>query len=201
MSARTERETGRFHAREEEEEEEEVCVLAGLCTVWPCLFSICCIPPFLLPLPSFSAARPPPPFNNPLFIFLPGRRRGGPHNAGGRGEIINRTQTHSMTGRLRSAHLSPCVLAHVCLSASCVCTSRTERAGPVGNLRLFDLAICYLYLVRLCSFTNYTRRFVTSRPHSSYKPGSFSVQANDASPTGHRSDMFPPPSLSKFSEV
>lgn len=160
-------------------------VLAGLCTVWPCLFSICCIPPFLLPLPSFSAARPaapPPSPNNPLFIFLPGRRRGGPHNAGGRGEIINRTQTHNMTGRFAFCPSLLVCSAHVCLSAPRVYTLQTRASrGPVGNLRLFVLAFCFLYLVRLITRGDLSRVLVCSCAPPPltllYKPGSFSVQA------------------------
>ena len=103
VSVRTERETGRFHAREEEG------VLAGLCTVWPCLFSICCIPPFLLPLPSSSAARPPHLLTILFLFFFQGGDEADhtTQEAGGK-SLTAHKHTIWLVG-LRSAHLSSCV--------------------------------------------------------------------------------------------
>lgn len=187
----------------------------GGCPRWPlycmALFVFYMLYPSLPPpsalLLSCSPGRPPPSPNNPLFIFLPGRRRGGPHNAGGRGEIINRTQTHNMTGRFAFCPSLLVCSAHVCLSAPRVYTPQTRASrGPVGNLRLFVLAFCFLYLVRLITRGDLSRVLVCScappPSHFFTNQEASACRLNDAIPSGHRSDMFPPPPrFPEFSEV
>lgn len=141
MKWREERQTWKQREKSEREDREgnwEIsCEGGGGCPRWPlycmALFVFYMLYPSLPP-PSallLSCSSPPPP-NNPLFIFLPGRRRGGPHNAGGRGEIINRTQTHNMTGRFAFCPSLLVCSAHVCLSAPCVYAPQTRASrGPL----------------------------------------------------------------------
>ncbi len=103
-----------------------VAALAGLCTVWPCLFSICYIPPFLLPLPSTLFLSCSPTLTI-LFLFLPGRRQGRPHNAGGLGKSLT-AHKHIQYDWQVTFCPSPHVFSK-CMFIMCVCVHITEAAG------------------------------------------------------------------------
>ena len=110
---------GQFHGQEWRN------VLVALCAVWPCLFSVCCVPPFLLPLPSFCCS----PTLKTLFLFLPGCRQGGQHSPEGLGTLLTvhkHPQYDWQVTFCPSPHFQSTHVHYVCLHVTLSASRRTR---------------------------------------------------------------------------